>query len=349
MKNQSRVQSRESRACGRRSVVPFSTLDARLSTVSAAFTLVEMLVTMALLSLIVLALMTVFNSTQNAFRASLTQTDILESGRNAMDLIAGDLAQMTPSYGNFTNGFGPSIGNEKLNAPVNFYANLNYYPSAFNYESLVQSLPGTSTLRTNVLENFFILSRQNVNGSPSWVGTGYVVDPASSPTNALYRFTIVTNVINGNPLTLFVNFASALNNEAVQNKNNPFTNTANWSHLMDGVVDLTVRAYDPNGLEMTNTYEHNYMGSINNTFTNQNTFFIPPGPTPPNVIGFYMFSNTVPASVEVELGVLEDSTLQRAQGLTGIAQTNYLAAHAGQVHLFRQRVWIRDVDPTAYQ
>ena len=63
----------------------------------AAFTLVEMLVTLALLSLIVLALMTVFNSTQKAFRASLTQTDILESGRLAMGLITSDLEAMTPS------------------------------------------------------------------------------------------------------------------------------------------------------------------------------------------------------------------------------------------------------------
>ena len=47
-----------------------------------------MLVVMALLSLIVLALMAVFNSTQTAFRASVTQTDILEAGRAAMDLIA---------------------------------------------------------------------------------------------------------------------------------------------------------------------------------------------------------------------------------------------------------------------
>jgi prepilin-type N-terminal cleavage/methylation domain-containing protein len=61
------------------------------------FTLVEILVTMVLLSLIVLALMTVFNSTQKAFRASLTETDLLESGRLAMGLMVGDLEGMTPS------------------------------------------------------------------------------------------------------------------------------------------------------------------------------------------------------------------------------------------------------------
>jgi hypothetical protein len=57
--------------------------------------------------------------------------------------------------------------------------------------------------------------------------------------------------------------------------------------------------------------------------------------------------------VEINLGVLEDRTLQRAESLPNLppawAQSNYLAGHVGQVHLFRQRVWIRNVDPSAYQ
>ena len=44
-------------------------------TLRCAFTLVEVMVVVTLLSLIVLALMTVFNSTQAAFRASVTQTE----------------------------------------------------------------------------------------------------------------------------------------------------------------------------------------------------------------------------------------------------------------------------------
>ena len=67
--------------------------------IRCAFTLVEVMVVMALLSLIVIALMGVFSSTQAAFRASVTQTDVLEGGRAAMDLIAGDLRAMTPSLG----------------------------------------------------------------------------------------------------------------------------------------------------------------------------------------------------------------------------------------------------------
>jgi hypothetical protein len=301
--------------------------------------MVEILVTMVLLSLIVLALMTVFNSTQKAFRASLTQTDFLESGRLAMGLITADLEGMTPSLNtiNTNNSFWYLPGND----PNNTNNNVNFYAAVTSFASppspLYQSLIGANnpgTMRTNVLESFFSLSRQNINGSPNWVGTGYVVNTNSldGALYPLYRFYLTTNVA-ANPAGLFNNFNSQLISGA----------WTNWSHLMDGVVALTVRPYDPNGFWMTNIYDV-YNGQVT---TNQNTgFFLPPawGET-----GFYMYSNTVPASVEVELGVLEDAVLRRAEGLSGAAQTNYLSEHAGQVHLFRQRVLIRNVDPTAYQ
>jgi len=51
--------------------------------------------------------------------------------------------------------------------------------------------------------------------------------------------------------------------------------------------------------------------------------------------------------------VLEDRPLQRAESLPDGAplwtRSNYLAQQVGKVHLFRQRVPIRNVDPSAYQ
>jgi hypothetical protein len=212
---------------------------------------------------------------------------------------------------------------------VNFYATNN-----LGYTPLVQSLPGGTQTRTYVLENFFILSSANVNGNPSWVGTGYVISTnlADGTLYPLYRFSMSTNVISGNPAQLFNSFYSDV-------VNNTFTNTftTNWSHLMDGVVDLRVRAFDINGTWMNNIYTNVLNFKTNSTMWGET--------------GFYMFSNTVPASVEVELGVLEDRTLQRAESLSGSyqAQTNYLAQHVGQVHIFRQRAWIRNVYPSAYK
>jgi prepilin-type N-terminal cleavage/methylation domain-containing protein len=388
MKNQSRVQSperkapwgprpfTESKACGRRADGTFGGTSyasphsipgllsgtrvtrpsgvTRSSTARRAFTMVEMLVTLALLSLIVLALMTVFNSTQSAFRASLTQTDFLESGRLAMGLIADDLEKMTPSYGYYSTNnlqFYAFYEQRFTNGTVNFYINSN--PFNTTTQPLTQYLPGTSARRTNVLENFFMLSHQNVNGNPTWVGTGYMVDPSSYPTNSLYRFVMTTNVMKGNPLNLFSSFSSALGGAGVSKLFNPFTNTVNWTHIMDGVVDLRVRAYDPDGFRITNGVDHYSEQFINNRNTYvfvPNDTFNPLLPYSLKLYGCYMFSNTVPATVEVSLGVMEDTVLRRAESLPpGAAQLNYMSNHVGQVHLFRQRVVIRNVDPAAYQ
>lgn len=287
-----------------------------------AFTLVEILVAMALLSLIVLALMAVFNGTQTAFRAGLTQTDVLEPGRATMDLIKNDLEAMTPS-----------LGNDMATGAVNFCVTTNLFIAG--YSPLYQPLPASiiGYARTNVLESFFILSRGTVNGGDNWIGTGYAVVATNLQNDlySLYRFTTNYPVMTTDPASLFYNdfFSYFLSSPT----------NSNYSHLLDGVVQLRVRAYDVNGAligDPSTTLPANI-------FTN-----VLPGA--PGETGVSFYSNAVPASVEVEMGVLEDSTLQHAEALNASfsAQTNYLAQHAGQVHIFRQRVPIRSVDPTAY-
>ena len=275
------------------------------------------MVVVVLLSLIVIALMGVFNSTQAAFRASITQTDVLEGGRAAMDLMMGDLKEMSPSLGH--NG-----------GAVNFFATNN--PS---YSPLLQSLVGISNpnlQRTNVLENFFFLSRGNSNGLPVWIGTGYVVDTLSANgINPLYRFSMTMPVSAFNsPAVLYTNFIST-----------PLTNALFWSRLVDGVVTLRVRAYDPNGMWMNSAWPF---------FVNANTNNLRFSPQVFGETGFFMFSNRLPASVELEMATLEDRTLQRAESIPdSTTQSNYLSQQAGKVHVFRQRVAIPNVDPAAYQ
>jgi type II secretory pathway pseudopilin PulG len=295
-----------------------------------AFTLVEILVVVVLMSFIILALMAVFNSTQTAFRASLTQSDVLEGGRSAMGLIKSDLELMTPSFGqsNLVNNPSPAPDGSSY-VPVNFQIGVVQSQNSTN-NPLRQSLTGTSdpnTQRTNVLESFFILTRQNL----TWTGVGYVVDTGSTNYfNPLYRFSQSTNVTVPNaPVMLYNNFW--------------YASVTNMSHLMDGVVDLRVRAYDPGGHWMTNVYEF-YNGQ---DIANRNVSFSAPAW---GEVGFYMFSNTLPASVEINLGVLEDRAIQRAESIGDpTVRSNYLAQQAGKVHVFRQRVWIRNVDPSAYQ
>jgi prepilin-type N-terminal cleavage/methylation domain-containing protein len=299
------------------------------------FSLIEILVVVSLLSLIVLVLMTVFNSTQSAFRAGITQTDVLEGSRSAMDLIVSDLKLMSPSYGPTNNPYLPP-GTFNF-YDYNFFSALNYNISANYYLPLIQNLPGSGQLRTNVLENIFWLSRQNINGHDSWVGTGYTVIATNvSPLFPLYRF--VTNApASTDPTSLLFGFLSAI-------QNNAYTNTG-WSHLIDGVLDFRVQPFDLNGYAMTNSSQFNANASQPTTYPSTAFFYQPYG-----ITGFYFLSNSVPASVEIQMSSLEDAALRRAEsfGLPGIAQSNYLAQQAGRVHVFRQRVMLPNVDQSAY-
>jgi type II secretory pathway pseudopilin PulG len=302
-----------------------------------AFTLVEILVVLVLLSLIVLALMAVFSGIQRAFRASLTQTDTLESGRAVMDLIASDLEAMTPSDGISNIVFipaGPSSAPQLITyGPINFCAALAGYasPPSPLMQPLVSSPSGQ--MRTNILENIFILSKNNINGVQSWIGTGYSVSThlPDGTLYPLYRFYMATNAASGyaGMIGLYTNFFF-LN----------YTNSSEWSHLMDGVVNLTARAYDTNGLWITNGYAFPQFAQVQNVFTLGSTL---------GVSQCWFCSNAMPASVQIELGTLEDRTLQHAEALNGANQASYLSNSVGQVHIFRRRVWIRNFDPTAYQ
>jgi hypothetical protein len=274
-------------------------------------------VAVALLSLIVIALMAVFNSTQAAFRTGVTQAGILEGGRATMDLIAQDLKEMAPSDG---------VSNVNT-GPVNFFVTVVNSPGP-----LVQTLTASSRSRTNVLETFFILSRDN----QTWKGAGYVVDTsATASINPLYRFTPTDLPARPDPWQIFTNFLA--NSQLPISQNN-----TNMSHLLDGVVDFRVRAFDINGVWMTNTL--NFGGG--QITTNKNVLFLP---TAFGETGFYMFSNTLPASVEIDMATLEDRTLQRAESLPNNLRTSYLQGQAGNVHVFRQSVSIPNVDPSVYQ
>ena len=240
-----------------------------------AFTLIEVMVVVVLLSLIVLALMKVFDSTQTAFRTGVTDAGVMEGGRAAMDLMADDLRAMSPSGGQSNSiNFGA----------VNFCVTNN-----INSQSLIQTMVGGNSTRTNVLENFFILSRGNQNGVSTWHGVGYAVatNPPSGPLYSLYRFATSHPVASVDPAFMFTS-----------EFRNFLLNVATNSHLMDGVVSLTVRAYDVNGSPMTT----NIIFSAGQNVTNKNVLYFPP-----------------------------------AWG------------QAGAVHIFRQRVSIPNVDPSAYQ
>jgi hypothetical protein len=181
-----------------------------------------MMVVMALLSVIVIGLMAMFGQVQKAFRGSMTQTDVLESGRAAADMLSRDLAGVIPSY---------------QSQVTNFYAQIPPIPNP----AITQSLPGAGGgYRANVLEKLFFLTREN----QTWIGYGYLVDDNGSGIGTLYRCLATTNV-SQSPLRLLPNFPVS-----------PSAST-NWHRVMDGVVQFRIRAFNTNGVFLTSLVTNN--------------------------------------------------------------------------------------------
>lgn len=274
-----------------------------------AFSLIEVMVAASLLVVIVLGLLAMFDQTQRAFRGSMTQTDVLESGRALGDMIHGELLQIAASYGsNVLNlEVGPAtVGSQKLTP-------------------LAQKLPGVTDARTNVLERFFFLTRSNQH----WLAFDYQVLPeyTDAGVGSLYRY-----VSNAPGTVLPRPAASFTDNPKVSPSlgGGPL-----WSRVADGVVHFRVYAYNTNGLLLQ-------------TRLNLTNVIVTLDPTTGEPT-YQFWSNALPASIELEYGVLEAPTLERWRSLADnpVAARDFLSKQAGRVHLFRQRVALPNASSAA--
>ena len=304
------------------------------------------MVAMVLLTFIVLGLLAMFQQVQKAFRSSMTQVDVLEAGRANTDMIGRTMEQMMASSFASTNPL--------IYQSTNFFA----FVSPDYAGSLHQPLPGNAPERTNVIQTIFFLSKSN----QDWIATGYQVRPyddyVNSGIGALYQFQVSTNQGRAKALPLSQLFLNSLPPRA--------TNPTNLNRIADGVVSFRVRAYDTNGVEIVAT----------NTNPGHLAFVAPVGANnQPRLItinngfgswdslngqyNYYFVSNAVPAAVELEIAFLEAHLVDRYRALSGgispppaalqDSQRAYLSNHVANVHVFRHRIPVRNVDPSAYQ
>ena len=134
----------------------------------------------------------------------------------------------------------------------------------------------------------------------------------------------------------------------------------NFNRVVDGVVHLRVKAYDPDGRLLwpysTNRYgtyrtlaedmNGNRMGvySTAGSLADANVVLRQQFAFDPQLNTQLTFmSNALPAYVELELGVLEPVALKQYQALSAKAAADFLSRQPGKVHLFRQRIPIRTV------
>jgi hypothetical protein len=289
-----------------------------------------MMVVMGLLTVIILGLLLMFNQTQRAFRTGMTQVDVLENGRTVTEMIARELSQMTPQ------------GFARTSNTVNFFVSLPSNPN--NYSPLLQPLPGgNGEKRTNLLEELFFTRRD---GLDSWMGTGYFVRTNDGSGNlgfpglvgSLYRFEMSTNdfVVQQSPRIIFDAYR---NSRGIEGR---------ASRVMDGVIHFKIKAYDTNGVWQTDNLTNNYNSATSFNFIKSDIRMFP-AVAPGEVGQYFYYSNAVPAFVEFELGILEGRVMERAKSIPDlVARRQYLEDQAARVHLFRMRVPVRNVDPTAY-
>jgi hypothetical protein len=334
----------------------------------AGFSLVEILVVVALLIVIILGLVAMFSQTQRAFLSGTTQIDLLESGRTAADFVARDLEQMTPGYVDAPNFYSfPETGSTSPATPIppcseviTFAGPPPVYGIAVNpfttvppvFAPVIQAVPNDVQQWTNVLQSFYFLSRYN----QQWNLVGYFVDRPDLGVGTLYRTNLTLSTLTnfaGAPGMTALNGSSILGNivsdvaYVLQTSNSPYAST-NYNRIADGVIHLRIRALDTNGIPITNLFPYSNPGLFGTIHTN---IFITGLDTSTGDFYYSFFSNAVPAYFELEMGFLEQRALQQYDSLTNnpAAAYTYITNHLGQVHLFRQRIAIRNYDPSAYQ
>lgn len=314
---------------------PFRIGRLRTSATSYGFTLIEILVVVVLLSLIILGLMEMFDQTEKAFRAGTAQTDQLEAGRMFNDLLVRDMEQIVPTGRTNT---------------LNFWTEIPNYGSL---QPLMQYLPPTS-VRTDLLEDLYFVSRANqtISSIGYFVRTNPSVSGNVDFVGSLYRYqtNIPVGAFNsslpdasvGSPFQAFLQANSGLGSpNGVAPSGNNVAGVTSISKVLDGVVEFRVHCYDTNGYFLNQFSRINYPS---------NSIDIQNWAVSSNEVQTYAFSNNiVPAYVEVQLGVLEPAVLKRYNSIPNVtARQNYLSNHASSVQLFRMRIPIRNVDPSAY-
>jgi len=283
---------------------------------AAAFSLVELMIVMVLLSVIILGLLAVFNQTQRAFKAGMAQVDVMEGGRSAMDLIVRDVEQMA---------YAPrALGSNMINFQC-------YTPQG--YHELTNSLPGTTAVRTNILQEFYFLRRDQ----QEWIGTAYFVqDFDLDGVGTLYRFT--TNV-PARELSPFRDPYAIYRSLTAQE----FQTQAR--RVADGVVHFKVTPFGLDGWALEPGFE---WGIDTNSFNVRVLF-----DSTPSGVRTEFLNGAIPTGLEIELAVVEEEVLKRVEGLPSVppAQTlrrNYLYEQGGKTHVFKQQVAIRNADERWY-
>ncbi len=257
-----------------------------------AFSLIEVMVSMTLLSVIVVGLLVVFNHTTRALRAVNNTADILEGARATVNFVTRDFSAMAAS--GISNTF-------------------NLYAYSTTWPPITLSIPGGG-VQSNVLHDVYFLTREN----DRWAAVGYFIDRSqrNDGVGTLYRFDAETNGPFPHP-DWYNQFTRAT------------VGATNVHRVADGVVQFEIKIYDSKG----QVYPYG-------TLTNDATGML-------RVEDQVLLcqNKLLPAHLQLEIGLMEPETTRKFNAINpnnAAAAQSFLAQQVGKMHLFRQRIAIRN-------
>ena len=265
-----------------------------------------MLVSTTCLVFIVLGLTAMFIETQRVFKAGTKQTNMTDSGRTILDMVTSDLAQLSDAQ----------------NTNV-----VNLFWSWSPANTSTQTADGaTVPFRTNQLQMIFMLVHTNL----QWVGVGYAVSNAVAGAGTLYRYQANTS----DPL-FYTNFVNIFTNFSVSASNGVF-NPAYFHRVADGVVHLKIRAYDQTGHEPLYEQQNDFNPNGDEFSYPAQGYYYNIGSGQSN----YVAPAALPASVQLELGVLEPDAYDQLRNLPRVANAprNFMVSAGGKIQIYRQNI-----------
>ena len=314
------------------------------------FTLLEMLVTVSVMTMIIYVLYALFDTTQSALRKNAAQVDVNEGGRAAMEMIVRELSQMEVS------GYPPVMdqgSGRVLSGSKSFHSRptpgtqpllLAYQSDALTAEATASDL--AQGFRTNVLQDFTFTSR----GELGFDITSFRVVNVENGIGMLGRYGTAGSLHTTDPRATMVNKSLAFNLHFDGAVAQP-SDSGLFQPITDGVIHFRITAFDQYGRELLATAAWpDPLGLNLERLNSQGQALSIPYPNRP-VDGTLVqepahqqhvwFYGALPAYFDVEMAVIEPNVLAQVRQMAPAFQANFLGQKINKVTLFRQRVPIR--------
>jgi len=320
---------------------------------SQAFTILELLVAVSVMTLVIYVLYALFNQTQMAMRKNAAQVDVNEGGRAAMEMIVRELSQMEVSgYPAITDlqtllTYSGSKSFLSRTTPGNLPLRLAYQSDAMPPQLDAWAIE--QGYRTNILQDFTFTSR----GDSGFFVTSYrVIDAdngigtlARCRTNGTLRVTAPSQA-RLNKTQIFNRFYFDPIADAPSNAFEPIT---------DGVIHLRITPYDQLGRPLGHGslyYDPLGLNLERRSAAGQALFLVDTNRPVDGTLTadrhaqtWAQFYGALPSYFDVEMAVVEPQVLKQMRSLPpdSKVRANFLGRQIGRVTLFRQRIPIRDM------